>query len=80
MPVRATDCEVPGAATLMFSVAFFGLVALVGRKVTLTVQLLPAANVAPQVLVWPNWPELVPPSVTLLMVSGAVPVLVTVTA
>lgn len=52
VPVSVTDCEIAGAMTFMCNTAFFVLgVALVGLKVTLTVQLLLTANVAPQVLV-----------------------------
>jgi hypothetical protein len=74
---------VAGAATATLKdAALFGGAALVGVNVTSIVQLAPIAKLAgsvPQLLVWLNWPGLAPPSAILLMISGAVPVFVTVT-
>ena len=50
-----------------------------GVKVTLMVQLPPAATELPQVLVWAKSLALVPVTVTLVMVNVALPVLVRVT-
>ena len=80
MPVSETDWVVAGAATLTVNVAVFGFgVPLVGVNDTFTVQLLPDANVAPQVVVRENWFALVPPNAMLLIVKVPVPVLLTVT-
>ena len=51
----------------------------VGEKVTLMVQLLPAATGLPQVLVWAKSPEFVPVTVTAVTFNVAFPVLFTVT-
>jgi hypothetical protein len=51
----------------------------VGVKVTLRVQLAPAARLAPQLPVCPKSAALLPPSVMLVMVNVAVPVLDNVT-
>src|SRR5947199_59778 len=53
--------------------------AATGVKVTLMVQLAPAARLAGQVLVWAKSPALVPVTLTPLMFSAAVPLLVSVT-
>ena len=80
MPVSETDCEVAGSATLTVNDAVFGFgLPLVGLNDTFAVQLLPAANVAPQVVVRVNWFELVPPNAMLLIVRSPAPVLVIVT-
>jgi hypothetical protein len=50
-----------------------------GLKVTLIVQLAPAATLDPQVLVWVKSPALVPETETLVTLSDALPVLVRVT-
>ena len=49
VPLRATDCGEPVALSANVSAAV-RVPAAVGEKVTLTVQLAPAASVAPQVL------------------------------
>jgi len=49
----------------------------VGANVTLMAQLPPATTLLPQVLVWAKSPGLVPPMVILLMLSAAVPELLT---
>ncbi len=51
----------------------------VGLKVTLIVQLFPAATELPQVLVWAKSPGSAPVMVILVMLSVAFPVLVSVT-
>ena len=53
--------------------------AAVGLKVTLMVQLAPAATLEPQVLVWAKSLALVPESATLVMLKAALPELVRVT-
>ena len=81
VPVSETDRETAGAATFTFK--FAALVALLlGVNVTFTVQLPPAGrpgNPNGQLLVCPNRPGFAPPRVMLLILSGAVPVLETVT-
>src|ERR1035438_2761432 len=52
----------------------------VGVKVTLIVQLAPAATLAPQLLLWPKSPGLVPATARLVIVKAALPVLLRVTA
>src|SRR5512146_749188 len=83
LPVRETEPAVAGVATLTVSLAVFGFgVVLVGMKVTSTRQVPLTGSVrgkGPQLLVCANCPGLVPPSATPLMVSGAVPVLATIT-
>jgi hypothetical protein len=73
--------DVAGAATLMVSVwlKVVGVV-VVGRNVTLMVQLAPLANGVPnlQLFVCRNCPRLVPPKEMLLMVSAETPVFETV--
>ena len=51
-----------------------------GVKVTLMVQLAPTARLAPQPLVWAKSPLLVPVIAMLLIVNGALPLFVSVTA
>jgi hypothetical protein len=51
----------------------------VGVKVTLMVQLPPAATELPQVLVWAKSPALVPAIATLVMLKAVFPVLLRVT-
>ena len=51
----------------------------VGLKVTLIVQLAPAATELPQVFVWAKSPALVPVTEMPLIVSAALPVLLNVT-
>lgn len=52
---------------------------VVGAKVTLIVQLAPAARVFPQLFVWANWPRSAPVRSIAVMVSAAVPEFVSVT-
>jgi hypothetical protein len=85
VPVSVTTPEVAGAATFTFKVAVLVPV-LVGVNVTLTVQFAPAARVAGAIghAVAPvelaaNWSGFKPVRVMLLIVSGALPMLVTVT-
>jgi hypothetical protein len=81
VPVSETDCAVAGAPTFTVNVAVFVTgFADVGAKVTLIVQLAPAASAAPQVFVCVNWFELLPPSEILLITRDAVPGLLSITA
>jgi len=81
VPVNVTVPLVAGAATATVIVAErFAL--LFGVKVTLIVQLAPAARPVPpigQFCVIPNRPGLVPPRMMLLILSGAFPMFFTVT-
>jgi hypothetical protein len=80
VPERETEGAVPGALLVTLREPVRAPRA-VGVKVTLIVQeALTASVVDPvgQLLVWAKSPEFVPPSAMLLMLSGAVPVLVTV--
>lgn len=81
LPVRATLCGDPAALSLIVTLAL-RLPVADGENVTLIVQFAPAANVlglAGHVLVWAKSPALVPLITTLVMVSAAVPLLVSVT-
>jgi hypothetical protein len=73
VPDRATACGLPVALSLILSVAV-RLPTAVGRNVTLTVQLPPAARELPQVVVREKFDAFVPPTVMLEIVSDAVPV------
>jgi hypothetical protein len=73
VPLRATVCGLPTALSLILSVAVRVPVA-VGRKVTLIVQLAPAAKVLPHVCVWEKSLALVPVNEYPLIVSAAFPV------
>lgn len=53
VPVKATDCGLPTALSVMLMVADFAPVE-VGEKVTLTVHAAPAAKVVPQVWLLTN--------------------------
>ena len=80
VPVRLTVCGLPGALSANDKVAARAPVA-VGVKVTLTVQVPFWATLAPvqvSALVAKS-PGLVPPRLSVLMLSVAVPLLVTVT-
>ena len=80
VPVRATECGLPPALSVMLTLALRVPVA-VGVKVTLMVQVLPAANVLGligQVLVCAKSPAFVPAMPILVMVRSAVPLLVKV--
>ena len=81
VPLRATDCGLPAALSLMDPLALRVPMA-VGLKVTVIVQEAPAAKVLGlmgQLLVWAKSPGLVPLRLMLLMVRAAVPLLVSVT-
>ena len=77
VPVRLTVCVAGLALSVMVKEPLFEPLA-VGVKVTLRVQLALAARLAPQVLVWEKSPLFVPAMVTLVMLSVALPVLVSV--
>src|SRR5262249_58204019 len=75
VPLRLTVCWPPASgSSLMVSVPV-RLPVTVGVKVTMIAQLLPAARVAPQLLVWLKSPVTEMP----LMLRGAPPVFVNVT-
>ena len=77
IPVSPAEWGLPGPSSVMVSVALRAPAA-VGLKVTLKVQLAPAASVAgnaPQVFVWAKSPLVA----MALIVSGALPLLVSVT-
>jgi hypothetical protein len=77
VPLRETECGDPGALSVKTTVALRAPAA-VGLKVAETVQLAPAARLAPQVVVAGKSP-LLPLSRMLEMVSAAAPVFFTVT-
>ena len=77
-PVRLTLCGLPGALSVTVSEADWEE-AVVGAKVTEIVQLAPAFRLVPQLPVWANCVGLAPVSPMLVMLSVAVPVLVSVT-
>jgi len=79
VPERLTDWGLPAALSVMARAAE-RLPAAEGVKVTLMVQLAPAASAMPQLLVWAKSAALVPKTATLLMFKGALPVLVRLTA
>ena len=74
VPVSATVCGLPTALSVMVTTPVLVPVA-VGLKVTLRVQLAPAATFEPQVLVWEKSPLAVMP----VMLRAAFPVLLSVT-
>jgi len=76
VPDRGTVCGLPDASSETDTEAL-RVPAAVGANVTLMAQLPPAATLLPQVLVWAKSPGLVPPMVILLMLSAAVPELLT---
>src|SRR6266566_2903572 len=81
VPLRATDCGLPDALSVIVTLAL-RLPVAVGVKVTLMVQEAPAASVLEllgHVLVWAKSPALVPVRAMLLMVRDPVPLLVSVT-
>jgi hypothetical protein len=78
VPERLTVCGLPVASSATLREALRVPVAA-GLKVTLIVQLAPAATLDPQVLVWVKSPALVPETETLVTLSDALPVLVRVT-
>jgi hypothetical protein len=74
VPVRLTVC-VAGLALSVMVKAPVLVPAAVGLKVTLRVQLAPAATLEPQVLVW----EKLPLNLKLVIVRPALPVFLSVT-
>ena len=74
VPVRLTVC-VAGLALSVMVTAPVLVPAAVGLKVTLRVQLAPAATLEPQVLVW----EKLPLNLKLVIVRLALPVFLSVT-
>ena len=74
LPLNAAVCGLPLALSVTATLAVRVPVA-VGLNVTLIVQLVPAARLAPQVWVWVKSPLLVPVMAMPLMLSAAVPVL-----
>ena len=81
VPVKASVCALPEAPLLLSVTVRVPLRAPVaaGLKLTLIVQVPPAATGVEQVLVSPKSPALAPETATLLTVSAAVPALETVT-
>jgi hypothetical protein len=77
VPVRLTVCVV-GLALSVIVKAPVSEPTTVGVKVTLRVQLAPSATLAPQLLVSAKSPLFVPAMVTLVMLSVALPVLVSI--
>jgi hypothetical protein len=73
-PLSATVCGLPEALSEMVSVPVLDP-PIVGVKVTEMTQFEPALRVVPQVLVW----EKSPPAVMLVIVSGELPMLISVT-
>jgi hypothetical protein len=78
LPVKVTCWGLEGSEFEIRRVADFDPVE-VGRKVTLMVQLAPAARLVPQLLDCENMVELVPVREMLMLVSVVVPTLVRVT-
>jgi len=74
VPVRLTVCGLPVALSVRVTAAVRVAVAA-GVKVTLIEQLVPAATLDPQLLVWAKSPAFVPVSARLLRVKAALPVL-----
>jgi hypothetical protein len=78
VPVRLTDCGLSAALSATFRAADRFPVA-VGLKVTLSVHFAPAATLLPHVLLWEKSEPFVPVIVIPVIVSTAVPMLVSVT-
>ena len=78
VPVRLTCCGLPPALSVIFRVAE-RLPLAVGVKVTVNVQLAPAATEVPQLLVCVKSPGFCPVIPTPAMDNGEVPVFVSVT-
>ena len=81
VPKSATVCGLPVALSLIVTLAL-RLPVAEGENVTLIVQFAPAANVlglSGQEFVWAKSPALIPLTAILLIVSAAVPLLVSVT-
>ena len=79
VPERLTDWGLPVALSVRARAAA-RLPAAEGVKVTLTVQLEPAATLDPQLLVWAKSPALVPETAMLVTLKAALPELVRTTA
>jgi len=79
VPERPTDWGLPVALSVMARAAA-RLPAADGVKVTLMVQLAPAATEMPQLLVWAKSVELVPKTAMLVMLKAELPELLRVTA
>ena len=78
VPLKVTDCGLPGALSAIVSKAARAPAAA-GVKVTLIVQLLPPATELAQVLVWAKSVALIPVIAMLVVARAAFPVLVRVT-
>jgi len=78
VPVKVTNCGLPVALSPMLNVAERGPVA-VGVKVMPIEQFPPAATLDPQRLFCWKSPALVPPTEIAVMLSAAVPELVSIT-
>ena len=78
VPAKLTDCGLPVALSPMLNVAEREPVA-VGVNVTPIEQFPPATTLDPQLLVCWKSPALVPPSEIAVMLSAAVPELVSIT-
>jgi hypothetical protein len=74
VPVRLTDSVAAPPPAFTVTAAVFAP-AVVGEKVTVTMQDDPAASEAPQLLTCANWFAFVPAIETLVMASALVPVL-----
>lgn len=77
VPLSAADCGEPGALSVTLTAAV-GAPATCGVNVTEIVQLAEAASVAPQVVVSAKSAGFAPASETAIPVSGALPLLVSV--
>ena len=78
VPVRLIVCGLPGALSVM-EMAPLRVPSMVGVKVTLIAQLLPATSELPQLFVCAKPPALVPVIAMLVRLRLAPPVLLTVT-
>ena len=76
-PVSGTDCGLPGALSVTFTAALRFPVAA-GVKVTLMLQLLFGGSDEGQLLVWPKSPLFAPVIWIDVMLSGRLPLLVSV--
>lgn len=75
LPLRATVRAGFTGSLLVMIIEAFRIPEAVGVKITLRVQLAPAARLVPQVLVWVKSPELLPFIVIPVIARGAVPLL-----
>lgn len=78
VPAKFTNCGLPVALSPMLNVAERGPVA-VGVNVTPIVQFPPGTMLDPQALVCRKSPELAPPTEIAVMLSAALPALVSIT-